>query len=334
MNLIQTAVQTVLPPKRKATPSGWTSFNAPCCVHNGERADTRGRAGIMFKEDGFQYHCFNCNFKAGWTPSKLLSKNTKNLFGWLGIPNSEIQKLALYALQIKEDQPITKVEINLTLKEVELPEGTLSIIDWINTSYLPDIEEDIGKIIDYLLENRSMDLYWYNWMWSVSPGYKDRVIIPFYQDGKIVGYTGRKITDGKPKYLTHSQPGYVFNIDRQTTDRKYVIVVEGQFDAIAVDGCAISHNEPSDAQIMRLTALGREVIVVPDRDKPGAKMIETAIEQGWTVSMPDWGEGIKDVADAVKKFGRIYTLFTILHYKETNEIKKQLLKKKLEHVEL
>jgi hypothetical protein len=59
-------------------------------------------------------------------------------------------------------------------------------------------------------------------------------------------------------------------------------------------------------------------------------MIETAIEQGWTVSMPDWGDNIKDVADAVKKFGRIYTLFTILHYKETNEIKKQLLKKKLE----
>jgi hypothetical protein len=63
-------------------------------------------------------------------------------------------------------------------------------------------------------------------------------------------------------------------------------------------------------------------------------MIETAIEQGWTVSMPDWGENVKDAADAVKKFGRVYTLFTILHYKETNEIKKQLLKKKLEHVEL
>jgi DNA primase len=106
--------------------------------------------------------------------------------------------------------------------------------------------------------------------------------------------------------------------------------MEGQLDAIAVDGCAISHNEPSDTQIMRLNALGREVIVVPDRDKPGAKMIQTAIEQGWTVSMPDWGDNIKDAADAVKKFGRVYTLFTILHYKETNEIKKQLLKKKLE----
>jgi len=333
MNLIQTAVQTVLPPKRKATPSGWTSFNAPCCVHNGERTDTRGRAGIMFKEDGFQYHCFNCNFKAGWSPSKLLSKNTKNLFGWLGIPDSEIQKLALYALQLKEDQPVTKIEINLTLKDVALPEMTMSLVEWAKEDLPEDVQTQLLVIYKYVLD-RGMDIDWYNWSWSYAPGYRDRVIIPFYQNGKVVGYTGRKITEGKPKYLTHSQPGYVFNIDRQTVDRKYVLVMEGQFDAIAIDGCAISHNEPNDAQIMRLNALGREVIVVPDRDKPGAKMIATAIEQGWTVSMPEWGDGVKDVADAVKKFGRVYVLFTILHYKETNEIKKQLLKKKLEHVEL
>ena len=333
MNLIQTAVQTVLPPKRKATPSGWTSFNAPCCVHNGERADTRSRAGVMFKEDGFQYHCFNCNFKAGWTPGKLLSKNAKSLFNWLGVPDSELQKLALHALQLKEDQPVTKVEINLTLKEISLPEMTMSLVEWADEKLPEDVQDQLLAIYNYVL-GRGMELDWYNWSWSYAPGYRDRLLVPFYQDGKVVGYTGRKITDGKPKYLTHSQPGYVFNIDRQTVDRKYVLVMEGQIDAIAVDGCAISHNEPSAAQIMRLNALGREVIVVPDRDKPGAKMIETAIEQGWTVSMPDWGEGIKDVADAVKKFGRIYTLFTILHYKETNEIKKQLLKKKLEHVEL
>jgi hypothetical protein len=287
----------------------------------------------MFKEDGFQYHCFNCNFKAGWTPGKLLSKNTKSLFSWLGVPDSELQKLALHALQLKEDQPVTKVEINLTLKEITLPEMTMSLVEWAKEDLPKDVQEQLLAIYNYLL-GRGMDIDWYNWSWSYAPGYRDRLLIPFYQDGKVVGYTGRKITDGKPKYLTHSQPGYVFNIDRQTVDRKYVLVMEGQFDAIAVDGCAISHNEPSDAQIMRLNALGREVIVVPDRDKPGAKMIETAIEQGWTVSMPDWGDGIKDVADAVKKFGRVYTLFTILHYKETNEIKKQLLKKKLEHVEL
>jgi microcin C transport system permease protein len=36
-------------------------------------------------EGGFQYHCFNCGFKAGWSPGKLLSVNTKKLFGWMGL---------------------------------------------------------------------------------------------------------------------------------------------------------------------------------------------------------------------------------------------------------
>ena len=167
-------------------------------------------------------------------------------------------------------------------------------------------------------------------MWSPAAGYKDRVMIPFYHDGKVVGYTGRKITEGKPKYLTDSQSGYVFNLDAQTYDRKFVIVVEGQFDAIAIDGVGIMTNEPNDAQIMRLNNLGREVIVVPDKDKPGAKMLASAIKNNWAASLPPWEDDVKDVADAVKRYGRLYVITTILHYKVSNEIKIQLLKKKLE----
>ena len=333
MNEIQDGLLALLPPKRKATPSGWTSFNAPCCVHNNNSRDTRQRGGVLTNsEGGFQYHCFNCNFKAGWTPGKMLSNNTKKLFQWIGMSDTDIQKLGLIALKLKDDQPVTKKELKFELKEIALPNGTMSIMEWVNTAYLPDISEDISKIIEYIL-SRGMKMEWYNWMWCADPGYKDRVFIPFYHDGKIVGYTGRKITEGKPKYLTDAQPGYVFNLDSQANDRKYVIVVEGQFDAIAVDGCAIMHNEPNETQIMRLKALGKEVIVVPDRDKPGAKLLKSAIDNGWSASLPPWGDDVKDVADAVKKYGRIYTLFTILHYRETNEIKIQLLKKKLESYE-
>jgi hypothetical protein len=235
------------------------------------------------------------------------------------------------ALKIKDDQPVLKKALNLILEERSLPAGTMSIIDWVNSAYTPDIEDDIGLIIEYII-NRGMELDWYNWMWSAAPGYKDRVIIPFYHDGKIVGYTGRKITKGKPKYLTDSQPGYVFNIDRQTPDRQYAIVVEGQFDAIAVDGCAISHNDPNDVQCMRLNALNREVIIVPDKDNPGAKLVNAAIKNSWSASLPPWEHDIKDVADAVKRYGRLYTLTTILKYRVSGEINLHLLKKKLENV--
>ena len=58
MNLIQNTILTSLPANRKKTPSGWISFNAPCCVHNGETADKKKRGGIMASADGtISYHC-------------------------------------------------------------------------------------------------------------------------------------------------------------------------------------------------------------------------------------------------------------------------------------
>ena len=282
-------------------------------------------------EGGWSYHCFNCGFKAGWSPGKLLSKNTKDLFRWLGMNDTDIGKLNLVSLKLKDDQPVFKKPLNFVLEERPLPEGAMLLKDWALAVWRPGEDADMVRVFEYLV-SRGMDLDWYNWMWTPAPGYKDRLLIPFYHDGKIVGYTGRKITEGKPKYLTDAQPGYVFNLDRQTADRKYVIVVEGQFDAIAVDGCAIMHNEPNETQILRINSLGREVIVVPDKDRAGAKMLKTATEHNWSVSLPPWEDDIKDVADAVKRYGRLYTLSTILHYRVSGEINLHLMKKKLESI--
>ena len=328
MNDIQSALLALLPSKRKLTTGGWTSFNAPCCRHRGERQDDRLRGGVKLDKDGFVYHCFNCGFAAGWTPGKILSKNTRNLFQWIGMNEIDIGKLNLAALKIKDDQPVLRKALNLVLLERQLPDECKSVSEWIKTGCQ---DPDLIAVINYFLD-RGMNYEWYNWHWSAAPGFRDRVIIPFYQDGKVVGYTGRKIKSGKPKYLTDSQSGYVFNIDRQNYSRQYAIVVEGQFDAIAIDGVAIMTNEPNDAQIARLQALGREIICVPDRDRPGAMMLKTAIDNGWSASLPPWGDDIKDVAEAVKKYGRLYVLTAILHYRVHGEIKINLLKKKLEAI--
>jgi hypothetical protein len=326
MSLIDTELQAFLPPKRKQTPSGWISFNAVCCHNNGENRDTKKRGGVLMGPDSFQYHCFNCGFKAGWTKGKLLSKNTRKLFSWLGMAETRISELAMTAMREQEDIPKLKKTYSLDLQEKPLPNNCLAFADVENTS------EEFISVVEYVL-SRGMGLDWYNWMWADEPGWRDRVIIPFYHQGKVVGYTGRKITEGKPKYLTDAQPGYVFNLDSQHEDRQYVIVMEGQFDAIAIGGCAISHNEPNEAQIMRLNALGREVIVVPDRDKPGAKMLKSVLENGWSMSLPEWEEDIKDVADAVKRYGRLYTLLKIINSRTSNKIKIELEKKKLEKLD-
>lgn len=331
MNSIQASLQAFLPSKRKTTSGGWISFNSPCCIHRGEGKDTRLRGGIKFTTEGFVFSCFNCGFKAGWSPGKTISKNTKNLFRWIGLPESEINKIILETLKDKETTLVEKKEFNFTLYEEPLPNNCFSIKNyWANACDFND--PNLINVLAYIL-GRGLSLDDYDWHWANTDGFRDRVIIPFYQDGKIVGWTGRKITDGKPKYLSKSQRGYVFNIDKQTYDRHYVIVVEGHFDAIGVDGVAIMSNDPSEIQCARINMLGKKVIVVPDRDRAGAKLMSAAINNGWSVSLPPWEEDIKDVADAVKKYGRLYTLATILHYQEDNKIKIELYKKKLEKLD-
>lgn len=329
MNEIQAAVLTALPPKRKNTPSGWISFDAPCCIHKGESRDERQRGGILFSPDGgFQYHCFNCNFSTGWTIGNPLSINTKNILKWLGMQDSDLLKINLAILKSPEYENLKNHKLSFELIEKSLPANTLSLSTWLSQNNDEAITQDLNAITEYI-DQRGMNLDWYPWHWSLE--YRDRLIIPFFYNSKIVGWTGRKINPGKPKYLTQSQPGYVFNIDNQQSwKRQYVIVTEGQFDAIAIDGVAIMHNDPNETQSNRINSLNKEVILVPDHDRSGAKMINAALKYDWAVSLPPWEPYIKDVADAVKYYGRLYTLYSILYYKETNKLKIQLLKKKLE----
>ena len=98
----------------------------------------------------------------------------------------------------------------------------------------------------------------------------------------------------------------------------------------SIDGVAVMSNEMNETQIQRVKLLNKEVIVVPDNDRAGSQLLNTAIDENWSVSRPNWTENIKDVADAVANYGRLYTLFTILHYRTDNRIKIHMLQKKLE----
>jgi DNA primase len=152
--------------------------------------------------------------------------------------------------------------------------------------------------------------------------------------GEIVGWTARAVNDAQPKYLSEQQPGYVFNLDNQQSppweqeDKEFVIVSEGPFDALSIDGCALLGAEIKDSQNWLLKQLGKEIVLVPDRDEAGKATAEQAIELGWSVSMPDWPDGVKDVNDAVIKLGRLATLWLIVSAKESNTLKIQLRAKK------
>ena len=68
--------------------------------------------------------------------------------------------------------------------------------------------------------------------------WKDRVIIPFHQQGKLIGWTGRAIgpVTNAPRYLSSGPEvkGTVFNEDGLTGGR-ILFIVEGPFDALKLD---------------------------------------------------------------------------------------------------
>lgn len=328
MTLVLDKFRSILP-KTKSSPSGWISFNAPCCHHRGHSRDTRKRAGVMFSE-GVVYNCFNCKYTASWQPGRTLSEKFKSLCRWLGASDDQIKEMVFEALKTEslDYEPEHFVE-KVKFTEKDLPEGTMSIEEWINSGYLPDIAEDIGPVIDYVY-TRGFDALDGNFYWSPAPGYIDRVIIPFKYEGKIVGNTARKVKEGRPKYLSDQHPFFVFNIDAQDPLNKYVFVCEGPFDALAVGGVALLTNEISQQQAHIINGLGKEVIVIPDQDKAGLALIKQAIDYDWAVAFPTWADDVKDSADAVQKYGKLFVIVDAIKTAQQGEIKISVARNNLE----
>jgi len=157
----------------------------------------------------------------------------------------------------------------------------------------------------------------------------NRVIIPYTYKNKIVGHTSRFLDNKIPKYINEQQPGYVFNIDIQKPEWQVCIVTEGIFDALSIDGVAVMHNDISNDQALLLSTLNKQIILVPDRDKTGLELCDRALELGYSVSLPNWDSDVKDVNDAVVKYGKLPTLLSILHSATNSKIKIEMQRKKI-----
>jgi DNA primase len=316
-------ILTIVPGRKKLSHSGWHSFNAICCNHRGHTIDKRGRGGIRLDGDNWSMHCFNCGFKCGFTLGKNLSKNTKQFLNWCGIDESQIQKWSLESLKHKDllsYLQVKKNKLKVKFKDHTLPEGEM--IDIGNSSH--------KVYVDYL-KQRCINPIDYPFMVTPSDSGRmgNRIVIPYTYHNKIVGHTSRFLDNKTPKYINEQQPGFVFGIDFQKPEWQVCILVEGIFDALSINACALTHNTISEEQASILSQLNRRIIFVPDRDKTGLETIDRALELGYSVSIPNWDSNIKDVNDAVIKYGKLMTLMSILQHATTSKIKIELQRKKI-----
>jgi hypothetical protein len=327
-NIIQTAV-TLWQTGRKTKRSGssWISANAVCCIHNNQTQDKRQRGGIIVTNDKIiNYSCFNCGFKASYAEGKPLSSRFKQLLSWIGADSRLIDQLTIEALKIREElgspERLAKQKSipQVRFEAKPLPEGSVP---------LNQNNSDHQEYVEYIL-NRGLNPGDYRYYVTPDAPGRDakRIIIPYYYNQQVVGNTSRYYDDRKPKYISHQQRGYVFNIDAQLKNWKICILVEGQFDALAIGGCAFMSNTILDEQAVVLERLRRQIIVVPDRDKTGMEVCDRALELGYQVSIPNWPDDIKDVNDAVKKYGRFATLLSIIQSATSSKIKIEMTRKR------
>lgn len=330
-------IQTLLPAKRRTSPKGWITFNGVCCHHNGERPDTKGRGGIIFNAGGrVNYHCFNCGFVTRYWPGDHLSIKMRRLLKWLGADDKEISRLKLEALRVRSEidpSSLAKFEPQkLELQKYALPPNALHFSEMVTYIHLlsdsewPKELDNFKQIVDYAYR-RKIDFEKYDLAWSPSKEHlmNYRVIIPCIYKKELYGYIARGIKDDvKPKYYVQHDGNFVFNLDQQHDSRKFVILTEGAFDAMSIDGIAVLHNEISEAQCDLIESLGKDIVVVPDFDNAGDKLVDAALENGWSVSFPIWRHEAKDVNAAVVKYGKLFVMKSIIEGREDNPLKIKL----------
>jgi hypothetical protein len=325
-DLLKTAIMSRI--NVKPSNNGWSKCNCPVCVLRGHNQDKKSRFGIKFSGDeSLGIHCFNCAFKTKWEKGQLIGRPLVWFLQAIGINEEDLREIKFAAYREREN---VKVIGAPTLSNIarthwvphKLPEGAKTINEWADEGCE---DESFLAVAQYAIKRGLVDLTDLYWSPSTTMQMNKRVIIPYIYKNVIVGYAARYYKKPPnnfiPKYYSHTPENFIFNLDSQDDERKFVIVTEGTIDALVVSGIACLGNTINKTQVDIINSLNKTVILCPDRDSSGGESIQTAMDNGWLVSFPKWGEHIKDPAEAAETFGRILTVKTILDAVEDNPLK-------------
>ncbi len=328
--------------------NGSMMINCTMCVERGETPDTRHRCGIKREPDGVMIHCWNCAFKAAFHSGETISPKMKKFLNSIGVGQKDIQRLSFKALQYRRmiggneaAQSIVQISHSPNFLEISLPDNAYTLKQWIDNGI---DDKDFSDVISYLYSRGNTVATAIDYFWSPTQDYNfnRRFIIPFYHNKKIIGFSGRlvdKATSAKPKYWTNVPSNFIFNNEKLDMDRKFIIIAEGPLDALAVEGCSPLGGNISPEQAMWLNTSNKTKIVLPDRDKSGQRLIDHALTHGWMVSFPKladghgfknwWDADIKDAAQATERYGKLYTIRSIIESATSNKIEIGVKRKRL-----
>jgi hypothetical protein len=338
-DFVWSAITGALSGKRRVSNTQFININCPMCVLRGESADRKQRCGIKHNPDGVGVSCFNCGFASRFKTGETLSKNMKLFLGAIGVPSREVQHINHKALQYRrlianspEAMAIIPTINRPQFQPSSLPPGAKTLSQWASDGVT---DPDFFAVVEYLFGrgeaiSEAMDYYWTP---DTDNAMNRRILIPFKFNGQIVGWTGRLVdraTEKMPKYWSSVPSNFLFNHEMLESDCKFIILEEGPFDAIATDGVATLGAKLTDEQAHWLNTTGKTIIVLADRDKGGQRHIDHALQHNWMVSFPKlkdghgfqnwWHSDVKDAAEASKRYGKLYTVRSIIESATSSKI--------------
>lgn len=305
------------------------------CAVCGDGSRTKGpRGGWKLDGEDCAYSCFNCGISGAFTPENeiFMSRDMKTIFESFGIPKRDYGKI-LFRLRRDGVEKLEKPEFRTETIESQLGEG-IQLPD-----YLVELEKakntNIGrKAIEFLAEEKCIDYKDYPFFVTYGKtNSKDqqekinakimvnRLVIPIYYKNKLLLLQGRDL-DGnkKKKYINIGNvSSTLYGLDRLKDDHKYVFVTEGFFDAYHLNGVACIVNKLTSQKIKALNLLEKDKVIVPDRGEKINTMLAKGLDCGWGFSAPRELQNCKDVTESVKRYGKLYTIYTIMKSAKTGE---------------
>lgn len=304
---------------------GWHSCK--CAVCN----DYKTRGGFKFDGDTTVYQCFNCAHVAKHDPSEYISISEKmqTVLNAFGIAEDDYKHIYLAALKNKGkgSAPVVETDPDTKLVKIEMPEHFIHLDQaedkWaeVARAYLEidrgvDPESHPFLILDAKKQHEKIEKKW-----------RGRLIIPYYRNNQLIWYQGRDLRpESKSRWLNAETTSecILSNFDalNKHTDEP-LIIAEGFFDTHILDGVAIFRNKMTEGQIKMLNKSRRRKIYVPDKRGQGYIGANQAIQNGWEVSIPDYGSA-KDISEAYSRYGKLYVLNSILKEARKGAVAKML----------
>jgi hypothetical protein len=286
--------------------TGFHAVYCPIC-----NKTERKTGGFKFDDDKIVYHCFrgSCDASTVYEFGKPISKKFRALMESIGVT-------------IPAQLLMVKSSFQKTLESLD------------ERLYKKHYYKDVQKLESFTKHEQASKMNREYWESYFSKRCCDMNDVLLCDTGKYKGCSAieMKFFDKTIGYQIITRHGdYIKQFDGNTnllyipngTIQNTVILVEGTMDAKCFPNAIAtlqSKISPEQAYMLK----GKNVIMLPDMDGSN-RFIEQFMDYGWSISIPDWG--VKDLNEAVIKYGVIVTAELIMEGICKNKTKAEMLYK-------